>query len=44
MKVLLVGMDGAHLDAFKRGWTPFTESLIKSKKQLIVMRMDIGRY
>jgi predicted AlkP superfamily phosphohydrolase/phosphomutase len=30
MKVLLVGMDGAHVDVFKRGWTPFISSLIEN--------------
>lgn len=30
MKVLLVGMDGAHIDVFKRGWTPFISSLIEN--------------
>jgi len=43
MKVLVVGMDGAHLDAFKRGWTPFTESLIKSKKQLNIKNDLLSR-
>jgi len=34
MKVLLIGMDGAHMDVFKRGWTPFISSLIKKGNQL----------
>lgn len=34
MKVLLVGMDGSHIDVFKRGWTPFISSLIEKGNQL----------
>lgn len=34
MKVLLVGMDGAHIDVFKRGWTPFISSLIEKGNHL----------
>lgn len=34
MKVLLVGMDGAHIDVFKRGWTPFASSLIEKGNKL----------
>ncbi len=30
MKVLVVGMDGAHADVFDRGWTPFTRSLVET--------------
>jgi len=29
MKVLMIGMDGASLETFSRGWTPYMESLIK---------------
>lgn len=28
MKVLMIGMDGGHAEAYQRGWTPFLESLI----------------
>ncbi len=34
MKVLLIGMDGAHIGAFKRGWTPYIESLIEKGTNL----------
>tara|TARA_R110001599_G_scaffold99341_1_gene254711 strand:- start:11174 stop:12631 length:1458 start_codon:yes stop_codon:yes gene_type:complete len=43
MKVLLVGMDGAHIDAFNRGWTPFISSLISSKDQLDIKNDLISR-
>ena len=29
MKTLVIGMDGASLETFKRGWTPYIESLIE---------------
>ena len=32
MKTLVIGFDGASIDTFKRGWTPFIESLIKKGK------------
>jgi len=28
MKMLVIGIDGGHINAYKRGWTPFIESLI----------------
>lgn len=34
MKVLLIGMDGAHVGAFRRGWTPYLESLINEGSNL----------
>jgi len=34
MKVLLIGMDGAHRAAFDRGWTPFISNLLKSHQDL----------
>jgi predicted AlkP superfamily phosphohydrolase/phosphomutase len=34
MKVLLIGMDGAHLEVFNRGWTPFISSLIEKSNKL----------
>lgn len=43
MKVLLIGMDGAHLDVFDRGWTPFISSLIKNGKQLNIKNDLISR-
>lgn len=30
MKVLLIGMDGAHRAAFDRGWTPFIQGMIEN--------------
>lgn len=29
MKTLVIGMDGASIETFKRGWTPYIESLIE---------------
>lgn len=43
MKVLLVGMDGAHIDVFKRGWTPFISSLIENGKQLNIRNDLVSR-
>ena len=43
MKVLMIGMDGAHIDVFKRGWTPFISSLIEKGKQLNVKNDLISR-
>lgn len=43
MKVLLVGMDGAHIDVFKRGWTPFISSLIEKGNQLNIKNDLISR-
>jgi predicted AlkP superfamily phosphohydrolase/phosphomutase len=43
MKVLLVGMDGAHIDVFKRGWTPFISSLIEKGNQFNINNDLIGR-
>lgn len=34
MKVLMIGMDGAHLEAFSRGWTPYISSLIEKGDNL----------
>ena len=34
MKTLIIGMDGATIDTFKRGWTPFIASLLEKGKQL----------
>jgi predicted AlkP superfamily phosphohydrolase/phosphomutase len=43
VKVLLVGMDGAHIDVFKRGWTPFISSLIEKGNQLNIKNDLISR-
>tara|TARA_B100001063_G_scaffold73711_1_gene67923 strand:+ start:7584 stop:9050 length:1467 start_codon:yes stop_codon:yes gene_type:complete len=43
MKVLLIGMDGAHIDAFNRGWTPFISSLISSGEQLNIKNDLLSR-
>lgn len=34
MKLLMIGMDGAHEDVFKRGWTPFITSLLEKQTSL----------
>ncbi|MDF2181408.1 hypothetical protein [Neptuniibacter sp. CAU 1671] len=33
MKLLMIGMDGAHIEAFKRGWTPVIQSMIETQHQ-----------
>jgi predicted AlkP superfamily phosphohydrolase/phosphomutase len=43
VKVLLVGMDGAHIDVFKRGWTPFISSLIEKGNQLNIKNDLLSR-
>jgi len=43
MKVLLIGMDGAHIDVFKRGWTPFISSLIEEGNQLNIKNDLLSR-
>jgi len=43
MKVLLVAMDGAHVDAFNRGWTPYISSLINSSEQLNIKNDLLSR-
>ena len=43
MKVLLIGMDGAHIDVFKRGWTPFISSLIEKGNQLNIKNDLLSR-
>lgn len=43
MKVLLVGMDGAHIGVFKRRWTPFVSSLIEKGNQLNLRNDLISR-
>lgn len=34
MKTLVIGVDGASIETFNRGWTPYIESLIKKGYQL----------
>lgn len=34
MKTLVIGMDGASIETFKRGWTPYIESLIEKGYRL----------
>lgn len=43
MKTLLIGMDGAQLATFKRGWTPFIKSLIENGNQLTLKEDLISR-
>lgn len=43
MKVLLVGMDGAHTGAFQREWTPFVSSLLEKGKQLNIVNDLLSR-
>ena len=40
MKTLIIGFDGASENTFKRGWTPFIESLIK-KGKVIDLKEDL---
>ncbi|MBE0471437.1 MAG: alkaline phosphatase family protein [Methyloprofundus sp.] len=40
MKMLLIGMDGAQEASFKRGWTPFIESLI-GRGQSLDLKEDL---
>ena len=40
MKTLIIGFDGASENTFKRGWTPFIESLIK-KGKIIDLKEDL---
>lgn len=40
MKVLLIGMDGAQESTFRRGWTPYIESLI-NKGQALQLKEDL---
>ena len=41
MKTLIIGFDGASENTFKRGWTPFIESLIK-KGKIIDLKEDLA--
>lgn len=43
MKVLVIGMDGASLKTFKRGWTPFISSLIDNGNTLNIYEDLISR-
>ena len=43
MKMLMIGADGAHLDAFKRGWTPYIEKRLATADNLPVREDLISR-
>lgn len=43
MKTLIIGMDGAQIDTFKRGWTPFISSLIDKGENLDLKEDLISR-
>ena len=43
MKVLLIGMDGAHREAFNRGWTPFLNELVSGGNELALKEDLISR-
>ncbi|HBM89324.1 MAG TPA: hypothetical protein DD437_12325 [Rhodobiaceae bacterium] len=43
MKLLIIGMDGGHVDAFRRGWTPYMESLLTSGVQTEMNEDLVGR-
>lgn len=43
MRMLLIGMDGAQADTFKRGWTPYLESIINSGTSLPLKEDLISR-
>jgi len=41
MRTLLIGMDGAQLGTFQRGWTPFIQSLIEERGTQLDLREDL---
>lgn len=43
MKMLVIGMDGAHIDAFQRGWTPFIQSKLSVAEHLGVVEDLVNR-
>lgn len=43
MKTLMIGMDGAQLETFRRGWTPYITSLIELGKHLQLKEDLISR-
>ncbi len=43
MKMLLIGMDGAQADTFKRGWTPYLESILDNGTPLPLKEDLISR-
>ena len=43
MKMLVIGMDGGHIEAFQRGWTPFIASLIERSDVADIHEDLIGR-
>ena len=43
MKTLVIGMDGASIETFKRGWTPYIATLIEKGYQLDLMEDLLSR-
>lgn len=43
MKMLVIGMDGAQIDTFRRGWTPFLASLVERGNYLSLYEDLISR-
>lgn len=43
MKVMMIGMDGVQEDTFRRGWTPFLESLIDNGQPLALKEDIVSR-
>lgn len=43
MKLLIVGMDGGHLDAYRRGWTPYFAELLEQADHAPICEDLIGR-
>jgi hypothetical protein len=43
MKLLMIGMDGAHIASFHRGWTPFTASLMDRAHHLPINEQLVAR-
>ncbi|MBM9538607.1 alkaline phosphatase family protein [Desulfobulbus alkaliphilus] len=41
MKTLVIGMDGAQLGTFQRGWTPFIQSLIEERGTPLDLKEDL---
>ena len=43
LKLLVIGMDGAHFSALTRGWTPFIEDLISNGQRAELHEDLVGR-
>lgn len=43
MKTLIIGIDGAHLGSFQRGWTPFMQSKLAAADHLPVVEDLVNR-